>query len=297
MGCFFPKVGWYHYSQHGLAFDLLRGRGVAASDSWKECLNFLSKRVSEGGDEIVVLSSEEFSNMDVRGVQEVYDALSSVKGGCEFQIVLYVRRQSDLFESVYNQKTKEWRGGNSKSYIYFLEGRLGELYNNFDYYELARRWSSVFGERALCIRVYDRSLLNEGDVVKDFFSCMGVQYGSIEGVRGSSGNVEGNVSISARALEVIRNAKHITQDVDKMKRVFEVATMTFPPGSGRRGVLGVDDKMKIDVSFNESNSLLMSNFDVENRFSDAMLFSDKYDEVDRFMLTPLDVTKVLVGIL
>ena len=87
------------------------------------------------------------------------------------KVVVYLRPQPELFLSSYSTAIKAGR-------VRPLEPPSGIYDRRYNYGGILSIWADVFGEENMIVRIYDRKVLIEGDVVKDFFSIMGYMPGA-----------------------------------------------------------------------------------------------------------------------
>lgn len=135
----------------------------------------LRDRLAETEGDIVV-SSENFAFFfEQRYIDELRESLSPVFE--EIRIVCYLRRQDRHVLSHHQEGSKLFRPseydlfGHSPRAIPPFDARH-ELY--LDYHRRLSMWGDVFGDKQVILKVYDRKLLREGDVVADFFEILGV---------------------------------------------------------------------------------------------------------------------------
>jgi hypothetical protein len=111
-----------------------------------------------------VLSSEHFSSrvLTDEAVIELAQFLSTRFS--EVRVVCYLRRQDEMAVSRINEGL---RAGFPRRQFPTTKGggRLPPLY---DYYGIFKRWSLAFGSASMHLRIFDRSELVGGDIVKDF---------------------------------------------------------------------------------------------------------------------------------
>ncbi|RLJ58923.1 hypothetical protein BCF46_1061 [Litoreibacter meonggei] len=84
------------------------------------------------------------------------------------KIICYLRRHDQFLESLYKQFVK--RGKIPADPPEFLEQQLSKL----SYQRVLSTYGDVFGQDNVVIRPFDRAKLEGGDVVQDFFSCLGL---------------------------------------------------------------------------------------------------------------------------
>jgi hypothetical protein len=111
----------------------------------------------------------------------------------DITIVVYLRRQDEFLCSTYSTDVKS--GFSGRMEVPSPEQRE-ERYN---YQSLLQRWSSVFGKRNIVCRLFDRTLLKDGDVVADFLQLLGIERN--DGYRQPE---RVNESLDINALEFLR---------------------------------------------------------------------------------------------
>ena len=139
-----------------------------------------------------VLSSEHFSSrlVGVEAIKRLYVFLKKIYS--EIKVVIYFRRQDEYAVSLYSTYLKS--GGDSKAILPKVP-----LNERFDYFSMCKKWEGVFGVGSLEVRVFDRSVLNEGNVISDFCQVLGInELHTKEAAR------ETNPSLSPLAQEVLR---------------------------------------------------------------------------------------------
>lgn len=125
------------------------------------------------GDPIFISSAEEFSGNPFDGfknVRAVAQNLFEVTKDFELDIyiIVYLRRQDDFFESLYQQSI---RLGQSHSFHEF-----SEIYDasDFNWYELLQAYAGIFGKDKMIVRRYHRKFLpEENSLVQDFGQVIG----------------------------------------------------------------------------------------------------------------------------
>lgn len=122
----------------------------------------------------VLLSSEDFYMFPhpdkLLGTLERTGALKNRKPS----IIVYLRRQDAAHESWYNQTIK------ALGYHHTVEESLATFHDLWDYDANLKRWSAVFGEDALVVRLYDDREFTGGTLTGDFLSVLGVQAADLD---------------------------------------------------------------------------------------------------------------------
>lgn len=133
-----------------------------AEEQWETLLD----RISENACHTVLLSGEDFAL--VRDPARLTDLLN----GFDPRIILYLRRQDQLLQSIYNQDVKGAAWMRTQRFDEFLNNhRLDDLIR---YDRFLNRWVSVFGKKRLSVGVYEKARLRNG-LIPDFVERAGIR--------------------------------------------------------------------------------------------------------------------------
>jgi hypothetical protein len=144
-----------------------------------------------------ILSAEELQRSKPREVAVLKEQLVAVDK--DIQIKLIIRDLVDFMPSTYSQETKV--GENALDFDTFFHGcvrRRGKAFM-----DAARVWGDAFGWDRLSVRVLDRNLLLNGDLVDDFLAGVGIDPTGNEFERPEALSVA-NASPGWRVLEAVR---------------------------------------------------------------------------------------------
>jgi hypothetical protein len=147
------------YGHHRLSWSLIRNPEDIVS--WDN----LKVEIEESRAGNVILSSEEFDVLNEEGISRVRSLLSDY----DVRIVAYLRRQDEFAQAYYttdvlfNHETRP------------LHEYVNSLRTSLDYWKLLSRWAEQFGRDNIIVRVYEKSALFGGDVVKDFCHILGIK--------------------------------------------------------------------------------------------------------------------------
>lgn len=183
---------------HGLKNreDVLRFR--------EDLTNRIARQVAQAPDHIhtMLVSSENLTgNLTGRpGVGNLGEMLKPHFE--EIRIVVYLRRQDDAILSMYGEFMR--RGFNGATFGEFIESCFAP--NSLTPYLYFRRllnmWADVFGQEALCVRLFDRAHLTGGNILSDMMAqVFGKAVPDLSEVVRSP---EDNSSLSAPVLEFLR---------------------------------------------------------------------------------------------
>jgi hypothetical protein len=110
-----------------------------------------------------IVSSEAFPQLDPAKIVDLFPP-------GETTVIVYVREQLDYAVSAYAQAVQG--RGDTQTFEKFV----GKRHPSWNYGEFLDKWSNVYGPEYMRARIYDRSLLVDGDVCKDFLSILGVPW-------------------------------------------------------------------------------------------------------------------------
>ena len=112
--------------------------------------------------DIGVFSSEDFFQLPPKSIQLTHEILGDA------QIILFLRSQPDLINSLLNQFAKAHRV--SADEVAAFERELGKYDPEFDYRAVISKWSDVFGRQAITPVIYEKGV----DSVQLFCHAIGV---------------------------------------------------------------------------------------------------------------------------
>jgi hypothetical protein len=158
-GVLYPDIGRNRGGGHfGLKTEL---RGDADLPSWTA----LGALAAASPDQHVVVSCEGFEYLNATQIETIAKALR----GQAVQVIGYLREYGGMVQSQYAQLSRICR--NLDDFDVFFDRYLAESERTFVRFE---RWAEVFGWPNLRIRLFDRQVLAEGDVVEDFLRLLGL---------------------------------------------------------------------------------------------------------------------------
>jgi hypothetical protein len=109
----------------------------------------------------VLISAENLSNLGKHA------RFGAALEGFDPTVILYIRRQDELLTSAWQQ----WHSKVEGDFNAWLIKGLRE-YGHWD--RVIEQWESVVGKGRVKVRVFDRADLVEGDVLRDFLYCLGL---------------------------------------------------------------------------------------------------------------------------
>lgn len=154
-------------------------------------LNDLSRYAGRYKEPVAVFSSEHILPwLNSAPLVKAFDDLFRASFD-DVQYVVYFRSPGDALLSQYSERVKR---GYSQSLEAFVRQRL----NGLDILKPAARWANTVGDDRLLVRLYDRDLLKNGDVIDDFCDACGID------MTGLQKPPRVNESLSAPGAECLR---------------------------------------------------------------------------------------------
>lgn len=124
-----------------------------------DAFDFLRDTVSD--DQTILISAENLSNLGRHAL------LEKALEGFDVEVILYIRRQDDLLQSAWQQ----WHSKIESDFNGWLIKGLRQ-YGHWD--RLINQWESVVGEENVKVRIFERSEMAGGDLLRDFLDCLGL---------------------------------------------------------------------------------------------------------------------------
>lgn len=160
----FPEIA----AQHNLAWELM-GYDVYNKNlgNWDDLINLLENSQKNK----VILSSEVFSSLDIEKISTIKQYLSQYN----VNIVVYLRRQDQLFQSMWAQELKTGDSDQvDDNFLDWIENNQSFIIKHgLDYKNLLSKWKSIFGKEHILVRVLEKQQLN-GSLFHDFLYTCGV---------------------------------------------------------------------------------------------------------------------------
>lgn len=147
----------------------------------------------------IIISSEEFSNCGIEEIKRIKEYLDNYK----VLIIFYARRQDQRLQSLWSQAAKRPSVKNEIPFFYEWLEINGYQGINCDYFDLYKKWGTIFGEDHILIRVFEKSQFF-GNLFQDFLTTCGVEYPeTYEMVE------DRNVKHSIKTLILLQYYKHL----------------------------------------------------------------------------------------
>jgi len=171
-GVLYPRDFCNGDAHHLLVCDLIeKCQGVRMPDIWYgprahgEAWATLTAEIDRHGSDIhsVIISSELFFGQS-DSIKSMLDDVFFHLQGHEVRIIVYLRRQDQLYSSFYNQDVKGSRQWTGSAYQFYQTHQIFQQ----DYHSLLDIWSEVFGRKHIIIRPFEPEQWVNGDIVQDF---------------------------------------------------------------------------------------------------------------------------------
>jgi hypothetical protein len=230
-----------------------------------------------------ILSSEHFSSRltSKSEISRLYDFLKEIYS--EIKIVVYFRRQDEYAVSLYSTYLKS--GGVSKKILPVSAGA-----SRYDYYDICKKWEGVFGSNTIDVRIFDRKVLRDGNVVSDFCHISG-----IDETNTKEGAQESNPSITPLAQEILRGFNLLSEEKEMNYKVKENLVKYLETNyKGQPRLPQRDFLIKWFDAFSDSNELLFNEYvDSNIKFSED--FSKYPDQWINVLFSTKEILDVMVG--
>lgn len=176
--------------------------------------------------------------------------------GMDVRIVVYLRRQDEWIQSVFNQLVKD-------RHIRYA-GEFGDLpqFSMLDYRETLDRWAAAFGRENIVARIYSTDRLVGGDIVGDFMDVLGVRERRWEDGCDEEGI---NESLHRDIVAVLRRANALPASRGEHETILNALLpindrLLARDGAGGRQLLGTEALGAILERCRESNAAVVADF-------------------------------------
>lgn len=277
-GYLYPLTGqWSDSSHHVWAFELgerlkaVENGGYAPgseSDPIGLLLQQLAEEKARVGVSQIIISSELFEKFPYKPLyfKALKDRLLAIAQNVV--IVIFLRRQDLLLESVFKQWVKDKAVRLHQNISSFVDAQSVHL----DYFDLISKWATA--DEVSDVQIHSNALSQ--DPVKVFAKGLGLD--SILG-RGFKSYPTVNPSLDGLPLEFkhITNALNITPDNDD--RILS-ALRRLSPSDERLSLFDEDERYAVINRFEHANSKLAQTFDVEPFFLDSPYTDRQFSILD-----------------
>ncbi len=194
----YRKLGWERFRNHRWLVLLveperskwprsMRARISKANADYalknaRKSFSTLLNQIQRSPAERVVISSESMGRWNEQKLKKLEELFAPLDA--KFEVLCYYRNPANSFLARIQQQLKA--SGSSRSFVTAVRP-ISMMHANY---------SAVFGD-VVSIRLFDRALLKNGDVVADFLSAVGVDDQTIESLENIDKNISGPGELTA----------------------------------------------------------------------------------------------------
>ena len=194
----------------------------------------------------------------------------------EVQIVCYFREQSAMRKSLYSTALKV----ESDKEIEDFHNNIDENHYYYNYYDIANRWSSVFGKENCTYKIYERSRFVQNDLRADFIDAIGLQK-LTDQLQFDISSANESLSYTEGVLYRVINEKYPLflpgGGTNKLNNVLKQAVSSCD--SLKKGKIVSKDSQVISKKFEQSNKIFFDEF-FDGKTMFAPVEGDPNNEVD-----------------
>lgn len=251
----FLQVNKEQLKKHGV--DVISRSKVRAQINWlppaiksgtKENLaksrNFLRSNIAKSNNEKLIFTAEEFSHLNRNHILTLKKMLPK---SVDIKIIIYLRRQDSLKQSVYSQLIKQTSNHASINKL---------KHYKYDFFEHCSKWELLTSD--IVVRPFEREQFYNNDLYRDFVHVMGIEWQS-EFIIPNNSNIRPSYDILElkRRLNLHPSTHKFGREIARNLNKFDAERNTRPP---------------------EKNLSLLS-------FEQSKLFLDQYHETNQQVAT------------
>lgn len=233
-------LAWASLPQHEIdpwAKSKYNGKSV------ETIIDEINKEVESSRCHTCILSAEEFSLYNPAYFSRVLNGLSG-----QVKIVIYLRNQADLIESMYRQLVKG--KGIKETFDEFLQSALhrnaaGNTPLNF--HEFLQKWSAIAGENNIVVREYKSA--TDFNSVNDFLKTIGSEI-----VADRTDSRSANLSLHGPYLEFMRSMNGVLEVNKRAKLIAELQTLSASHPCPKKPLLDPSQRKEIEELYASQNA-------------------------------------------
>lgn len=202
-------------------------------------------------DKNILLSSENFTWLDENAI----DNFKKLLDGYDVHIVLYVRRQDNALQALYQT-----------SVLYNKEtGTFDEYVESshpiFEYDQIASRWQSAFGSGKITVRIYEKDQLDHNDSKLDFIYVLGdILKIDIDVSNWNHESYVINHGTPEHIVSLVSYYNSLASGNRIVPKIKEIANSLYPDARGTYELISPSQRKTLLASFAQSNERLASEF-------------------------------------
>lgn len=144
----------------------------SSEEIWNKGMERIAEQAAQFDN--IVLSDEliwHYSGRRENFWQRTKEAFEKI--GCQVKVVVYLRRQDELVQSLWNQNVKSGERWNI-TFEEFIEKKK-HRYFPLDYYKKLTKIAEIMGKENMIVRVYERGQFEGDDLIVDYTKALGIE--------------------------------------------------------------------------------------------------------------------------
>lgn len=267
-------------SKH-LGDDILRLRHLPAVEYRnfiKESLHrIISEAISNKCNHLICTSEHLSSRLinidDIKALKDLFPS------SCNFQIIVYLRKQNELFLGMQSESIKSGRPIDvyAPNIPTETDKPYGLLF--FDYEKMLEMWSNVFGKEAIIVRPHEKEQLENKDVIFDFLKVLKLEH--IKDKMKTAGNY--NKRLSPEILfylfkmnSYLFNGTHRNQIIKILKQVDEFESGIFCTNAELEKFYNYfkESNNRVAMSYLGNNELFIADVEKYREFDESRYYKE-----------------------
>lgn len=237
----------------------------------------------------VIFSSEHCSSrlISKEQIKELKTLLDEVFE--DIEIIIYLRRQDKFLSSSYSTAIK------AGATFPFKIPSQEIIENRYNYYNLIRKFASIFGDNKIRVRLFESTEMLEGNLIKDFLNLLDLKldnsYESVENL---------NTSLDVYCLEYIRlmtlllgKFGEIQKTRYRNKLLTKLEEYSHQDSRKKATILSEEMARNFMLNFDESNKKIAEMY---LHRTDRQLFNDNFSGLRKHKISNIAMTKKLLEI-
>ncbi len=140
-----------------------------------EMIPRLEREIAASPADTAVISGEGFCRASARPqLRKGIKHLAAGLAGHDCRVLVYLRPQEELAQSLYNWRIKE--GMETRPFDRYIDEHLDENAEYFHYDALLEPFEEIFGPERIMVRIYDRPSFPGGSIYRDFLQAVGAPW-------------------------------------------------------------------------------------------------------------------------
>ena len=207
----------------------------------------------------------------------------------DIEIIIYLRRQDKFLSSSYSTAIK------AGATFPFKIPSQEIIKNRYNYYNLIRKFASIFGDNKIRVRLFESTEMLEGNLIKDFLNLLDLKldnsYESVENL---------NTSLDVYCLEYIRlmtlllgKFGEIQKTTYRNKLLTKLEEYSHQDSRKKSTILSEEMARNFMSNFYESNKKIAEMY---LHRKDRKLFDDNFSGLRKHKISNITMTKKLLEI-